>query len=69
MNSKIIFSLLVIGLVPFLFESSYAQITSGGFGQSPFERDYGDVKFLDAYFGTLDKKLKLKQEITMFHLQ
>ena len=25
---------------------SFGQITSGGFGQSPFERDFGDVKFL-----------------------
>ena len=60
MNSKIILSLFVIGLVPFLFENSYAQITSGGFGQSPFERDFGDVKFLDAYFGTLDKKIEVE---------
>jgi hypothetical protein len=60
MNSKIIFSLFVIGLVPFLFDNSYAQITSGGFGQSPFERDFGDVKFLDAYFGTLNNKIEVE---------
>ena len=26
---------------------------------SPFERNFGDVKFLDAYFGTLDKKIEV----------
>jgi len=60
MNSKIILSLFVIGLLPFIFNNSYAQITSGGFGQSPFERDFGDVKFLDAYFGTLDDKIEVE---------
>ena len=60
MNSKIILSLLVIGLLPIIFNNSYAQITSGGFGQSPFERDFGDVKFLDAYFGTLNKKIEVE---------
>ena len=60
MNSKIILSLLVIGLPPMIIDNSYAQITSGGFGQSPFERDFGDVKFLDAYFGTLDDKIEVE---------
>jgi len=60
MNSKIILSLFVIGLLSFIFNNSYAQITSGGFGQSPFERDFGDVKFLDAYFGTLDDKIEVE---------
>jgi len=69
MNLKLLLSLSVIALVPFVFDNSYAQITSGGFGQSPFERDFGDVKFLDAYFGTLNQKSKLKEEIGMFHLQ
>ena len=46
MNSKIILLLFTIGLVPLIFGNSYAQITSGGFGQSPFERDFGDVKFM-----------------------
>lgn len=59
MNSKL-FLLLVIGLLPFAFENSYAQITSGGFGDSPFERDFGDVKFLDAYFGTIDEKIEVE---------
>jgi len=28
-------------------------------GDSPFEREYQDVKFLDAYFGTLDQKIEV----------
>ena len=60
MNSKIILSLFVIGLLPIIFDNSYAQITSGGFGQSPFEREFGDVKFLDAYFGTIDEKIEVE---------
>ena len=60
MNFKIILLIFVIGLIPVIFENSYAQITSGGFGQSPFERDFGDVKFLDAYFGTLDNKIEIE---------
>lgn len=60
MNLKIIFILFVIGLAPLVFDYSYAQIKSGGFGQSPFERDFGDVKFLDAYFGTINKKIEVE---------
>ncbi len=30
-----------------------------GFGNSPFEREFGDVKFLDAYFGTVDEKIEV----------
>ena len=55
----LLLSLFVIGLSPFVFDNSYAQITSGGFGNSPFERDFGDVKFLDAYFGTIDEKFEI----------
>ncbi|MBT8251673.1 MAG: hypothetical protein KJO99_02410, partial [Nitrosopumilus sp.] len=57
---KILFALFVIGLMPFVFENSYAQIKSGGFGDSPFERDFGDVKFLDAYFGTINDKIEIE---------
>lgn len=60
MNLKLLFTLFVIGLAPFLFDYSYAQIKSGGFGQSPFERDFGDVKFLDAYFGTINEKIEVE---------
>lgn len=56
---KIVSALFVIGLMPFIFENSYAQIKSGGFGDSPFERDFGDVKFLDAYFGTINEKIEV----------
>ncbi|MDH3765135.1 MAG: hypothetical protein OER82_04925 [Nitrosopumilus sp.] len=60
MNVKLLLlSLFVIGFSPFVFDNSYAQITSGGFGNSPFERDFGDVKFLDAYFGTIDEKFEV----------
>ena len=52
-----LFSLM---LTPLIFEDSFAQITSGGFGNSPFERDFGDVKLLDAYFGTLDDKIEIE---------
>lgn len=34
--------------------------SSDGFTNSPFERSYGDVKFLDAYFGTLDEKIEVE---------
>ncbi len=59
MNLKFLLSLFVVGLLPFVFDNSYAQITSGGFGNSPFERDFGDVKFLDAYFGIIDEKFEV----------
>ena len=60
MNQKLFFLLLSFMLVPLFIGNSYAQITSGGFGDSPFERDFGDVKFLDAYFGTLNQKIEVE---------
>lgn len=60
MDQKLFLTLLGILLVPLFIGNSYAQITSGGFGDSPFERDFGDVKFLDAYFGTLDQKIEVE---------
>jgi hypothetical protein len=45
--------LALIILVPTL---AHAQL---GKGDSPFERNFGDVKFLDAYFGTLDNKVEV----------
>ena len=59
MKIKLLLPLFAIGLIPFVFDNSFAQITSGGFGNSPFERDFGDVKFLDAYFGTIDEKFEV----------
>ena len=60
MKIKLLSVLLVLGLIPFVIDDSFAQITSGGFGDSPFERDFGDVKFLDAYFGTIDQKIEVE---------
>jgi hypothetical protein len=59
-NSKILFSMAVLLMTPFVIDNSFAQISSGGFGNSPFERDFGDVKFLDAYFGTLNQKVEIE---------
>ena len=58
-NYKILFSLIVLLVIPLITDDSFAQIKSGGFGQSPFERDFGDVKLLDAFFGTIDKKIEV----------
>ncbi len=59
-NQKILLSIMLIGFLPLIVNDSYGQITSGGFGQSPFERDFGDVKFLDSYFGTLNQKIEVE---------
>ena len=64
MNSKFLLILFLIGFVPFIFTNSYADwkdgpIESGNFGDSAFERSFGDVKLLDAYFGTLDNKIEV----------
>ena len=59
MIAKILLLIFGIGFAPFIFDESFGQITSGGFGNSPFERDFGDVKFLDAYFGTVDEKFEV----------
>ena len=58
-NYKILFSLTILFLIPLVTDNSFAQIKSGGFGQSPFERHFGDVKFLDAYFGTIGEKIEV----------
>lgn len=39
-----------------LFNQAFAQ----GFGDSPFERAYQDVKYLDAYFGTSEEKMEVE---------
>ena len=59
-NAKILFSITVLLLAPFLIENSFGQINSGGFGKSPFERDFSDIKFLDGYFGTLNQKIEVE---------
>ena len=59
MISKLFFILAIPLFTPLIVDNSFAQITSGGFGNSPFERDFGDVKFLDAYFGLADEKMEI----------
>ena len=59
MNFKILLIIAFTLTFSITVSDSFAQITSGGFGDSPFERDFGDVKFLDAYFGTLSNKLEV----------
>lgn len=56
-NLQILFSITALLFIPFAISDIFAQ-TSSGFGDSPFERDFGDVKFLDAYFGTIDEKIE-----------
>jgi hypothetical protein len=46
----------IIILAPNWYESTLAQVSSG---DSPFERKFGDVKFLDAYFGTDKVKIEV----------
>jgi len=59
-NLNLLLTVFVIFLLSLTFDDTYAQIQNGGFGDSPFERDFGDIKFLDAYFGTLDKKIEIE---------
>ena len=56
----ILFSLSALLFSPMIVGNSFAQITYGGFGNSPFEREFGDVKFLDAYFGGFDGKIEVE---------
>ena len=53
-STLFILPILLIG--SFIISDVYAQV---GTGDSPFERKFGDVKFLDAYFGTIDEKLEV----------
>ncbi|MFM8659415.1 MAG: COG1361 S-layer family protein [Candidatus Nitrosotenuis sp.] len=52
---KLAFALLTLVLLAPI-TGAYAQL---GNGDSPFERNFGDVKFLDAYFGTIDNKVEV----------
>ena len=58
-NLKILFLLAILFLFPLITDNSFAQ-KMGGFGDSPFERDFGDVKFIDAYFGIADNKIEVE---------
>ena len=57
-NSIILIPIAFLLIIPFAIDNSFAQISSGGFGQSPFERDFHDIRFLDAYFGTMEEKIE-----------
>lgn len=46
--------ILLLGTI--VHDNAFAQT---GSGDSPFERKFGDVKFLDAFFGTPDQKLEV----------
>ncbi len=46
----------IIIMGPISYENVFAQVSSG---DSPFERNFGDVKFLDAYFGTDKVKIEV----------
>lgn len=51
------FLAIILSLIIFMpILDAYAQL---GAGDSPFERNFGDVKFLDAYFGTLNSKIEV----------
>ena len=52
-----IIALLFFAIIPFVMVDVFAQL---GTGDSPFERKFGDVKFLDAYFGTKDLKIEVE---------
>ncbi len=46
---------IILAAAPIVYENAYAQAGS----ESPFERKFGDVKFLDAFFGTPEHKLEV----------
>ena len=58
-NSKILLLFVTFVLIPLMTSISFAEIQTGGFGNSPFERTFGDVKFLNAYFGTSTEKIEV----------
>jgi len=49
--------LALLAVIPLLSDAS-AQLAPG-FGNSPFDSEFGDVKFLDAYFGLEDEKIEV----------
>ena len=54
MKSLVIMMMSLVVLAPFL--DAYAQL---GKGDSPFERSFTDIKFTNAYFGTLGNKIEV----------
>ncbi len=57
MNKLTLLVLAILVISPLIVLDVFAQL---GGGDSPFERKFGDVKFLDAYFGTRDQKLEVE---------
>ena len=51
---SLMISLILVGQL--IVTDAFAQI---GPGESPFQRDYSDVKYLDAYFGIGDEKIEV----------
>lgn len=54
--SKLFVLLSVIILGQFVQVGAFGQVSSN---ESPFKRDFGSVKILDAYFGTLNQKIEV----------
>ncbi|MEW6044513.1 MAG: hypothetical protein AB1608_09630 [Thermoproteota archaeon] len=51
-----ILAIMFVFAAQFVASDVWAQL---GKGDSPFERQFQDIKFLDAYFGTLDQKIEV----------
>lgn len=52
----LVFAIMLAFAIPFVASDVWAQL---GKGDSPFERQFQDIKFLDAYFGTLNQKIEV----------
>lgn len=56
MTFKVILLVIAVGLlIPFIFDDSFAQIITG----SSSDRDFNDIKYIDAYFGTPGNKIQV----------
>ncbi len=55
-NFQLVILISILISSQFLLIDVFAQV---GTGDSPFERKFGDVKFLDAYFGTASEKFEV----------
>jgi len=56
MITRIVGIATLVFLGQFIGLQAYGQL---GTGDSPFERNFGDIKFLDAYFGRQDEKMEV----------
>lgn len=52
----IVLTIMLLFVAQFVASDVWAQL---GKGDSPFERQFQDIKFLDAYFGTLNQKIEV----------